>query len=323
MIIRKCQEDDYLSLIAFNKEVYPKRKQRFVEQLMDFRYKNRMSDFCNNFILTDGNQIYGQSLCSSLSYYFENQIKHGFWGFDFFVKKDKRRDGFGIDMMEAITSMGSEQWGTGVSDEALKIDLYLGYKLVGELKKYFRLQNPFCWIVSLFKNYSKAKYPQFISKFSCVDRNNVPSYTEIFNDGLVEFVRGTNFLTWRFFDVPHHYAFYKDNDSDDYFVVRVIKKMGFAILVIVDYRCDLSHPLSFTSIIDATRELAKKLNCSFILTSSTLRVSDDLLEKISFKVLGKNRVMISTMVKKEHLDKIKRREFALVTLADSDGEILW
>jgi hypothetical protein len=322
MVIRKCQKDDYLPLISFNKEAYPKRK-HFVEQLMDFRYKNRMTDFCNNFILTDGKQIYGQSLCSSLSYYFENQIKHGFWGFDFFIREDKRRDGFGIDMMETITGMGTEQWGTGVSDEALKIDLYLGYKLVGELKKYFRLQNPFCWIFSLFKNYSKVKYPEFISKFSYVDRNNIPSYAKIFNEGLVEFVRDTNFLSWRFFDVPHTYAFYKHSDSDDYFVVRVIKKMGFAILVVVDYRCDFAYPLSFASIIDAARKLAEKLKCSFILTSSTLRVSDDLLKKKSFKILGKNRVMVSTMAKKEHLDKIKRREFALVTLADSDGEILW
>jgi hypothetical protein len=322
MIVRKCQESDYLPLVEFNREIYPNRKIP-AEKLMDFRYKNRMSDFCNNLILTDENRIYGQSLCSSLSYYFESKVRNGFWGFDFFIRKDKRPGGFGVDMMEAIVNQGSEQWGTGVSDEALKIDLYMGYRLAGELKKYFCLQNPFCWLISCLRSYRRVKYPAAISNFSCVSRGNIPAYTKPFNEGKVELVRDKAFLSWRFFDAPHAYAFYKRNDSDDYFVVRVIKKMGVAILVIVDYRCDFSRPSSFELIIHAAKKLAKKLHCSFTLTSSTLAVTDSSLEKKSFKVLGKSRVMISTMVKKAHLDRVKSREFALVTLADSDGEILW
>jgi hypothetical protein len=194
---------------------------------------------------------------------------------------------------------------------------------MGKMKRYLRLVNPFYVLISTLKSYRNPLYPQVVGDFVLVQKDAVPDYAHPFNSDIAEFVRDRKFLTWRFFEVPHRYAMYKHQSSNDYFVARIIKRKGIAMLALVDYRCRFTQAEHFENVLVATQKLAQKMCCGFIITSSTLLATDEVLEKSSFRKIMKDKIMVSTAVKKEHSSQVNERRYVLVTLADSDGEISW
>jgi hypothetical protein len=320
MNIRKCKSEDWKILIEFNEKVYSNRKAG-VETLFNFRYKNRMSDFCENVILTDEKEIFGQNLVCSASCYVNDLKYNGFWSMNTIVRDDMQGGGYGKKILQKVMDTDIPYWGTGVSDVALKMYLKQKfYKYMGELKKYICLMNPFSVLLSPLLKLSLIKYSQHTNNFSLLEKEQVIGYNRSFNSDIAEFCRDTDFLHWRFFEAPCKYAFYKNNFDDSYFVVRVIKKKGILILSVVDYRCSFSNKFSFEEIIKATKKLALKIHCPFVLFSSTLKITDNVLENMRFKRIGRDRPMVSTLVTEEDATKINKREYVLVNFADSDGD---
>ena len=91
---------------------------------------------------------------------------------------------------------------------------------------------------------------------------------------------------------------------------------------LVDYRCNISDS-NIEIIYEAVKKVTKKLRLPVIVWGSTLAGVDKALERHHFKSIGRPRPVLGFLKCKDRLKDIENRNFALVTLADSDGETNW
>lgn len=314
-------------LYSFNKQIFPERSNP--KSVIDFWLSKNPEELNLSIILKgDNDEIFGQNLHSSMSYFYNNSMLSGEWGFDFIVSEDIRKDGYGIDMLQFVLKHKKAIFAVGSGPLALKIELKMGFKLIGELRKYVGIGNPLFLPLSLFRGViSSNKYPVFVKKksqtFRLTTADQLPEFQSPFNTELLEIGRDNAFLRWRYFSDLHSYAFYKQEEVDDYFVVRTIVKKGITCLVLVDFRCDLSGQQNFDVLLNAVKKLASMLNLSVIIAGSSLSITDEVFENRRFKSIGRPRPIITTERYKEEKQRIDNREFVFATLADSDGEISW
>lgn len=328
MQIKILKEFDISDLYTFNKQVFPARCES--NKIIDFWFSKSIAERnLSAILISDLNEIWGQVLTSSMNYYYKNYNYTGKWIFDYIIREDKRKDGYGIDLLQFLLKYNKTPiFATGSGPLALKIELKMGFKLVGKLKKYLGIVNPFYIISSIFRGTIPVNRFQTIVKvngetFSLMTNPDLPDITKPFNYNLLEFGRDKSFLSWRFYSRLHEYAIYKKDGADDYFVLRTIVNKNITCMVLVDYRCDLNYSESFKLIIKAAKKVSKRLRLSILITGSSLRLIDTILEKQYFKAVGRHRPIISSKLFREEKDKIKKREFVFTTLADSDGEINW
>lgn len=327
--ITNLQKNDIEQFYKFNRIVFPEREN--IVEIINFWFSKTNDEYLLSKILyRDSNEILGEILHSSMEYFYQNSIWKACWIFDYIVREDIRKEGYGIDLMEEVLKNKNEVpiFATGSGPLALKIELKMGFKLIGELKKYITIINPLYSLTSLFrKNIPLNKFPQKIKVknqiFSLINKKNLPELAQPFNQDLLEIVHNKDFLNWRFFSNLHNYAFYLKEYGNDYFVIRTIAKKNITCLALVDYRCKIDNPNNFDTIIEATKEIAKRLRIAPIITGSSLQAFDEILEKKHFRTIGRNRPIISSKSFKNEDQRINDRSFIFVTLADSDGEISW
>ncbi len=311
----------------FNNKVFPKRVNS--KMLIDFWFSKKKDEHALTIILKGKkDEIYGQNLHSSMSYFYNHEVLQGEWGFDFIVSEEIRKEGYGIDILLFALEHKKAIFAVGSGPMALKIELKMGFKLIGELRKYVGISNPLYLISSLFRGIiSKNKFPitvkAKVKTFKLTSLDQLPFYSNPFNRELLEFGRDNAFLKWRFFSNLYQYSFYKQENGNDYFVVRTIEKKGITCLVLVDYRCNFNDSQNFVELIKAVKKIASNLRLSVIIAGSSLKITDEIFESKRFKSIGRPRPIITNKIFKEEQQRISKREFVLATLADSDGEINW
>lgn len=328
MKISFISDNDLTQVYRFVEKAFPQRPKPV--KILDFWFSKNQREFESSIILKgENNRIWGQILASSMIFYFESIKYHANWIFDYIVHEEKRKDGYGIDLLQfALQNRSAPIFGTGSGSLALKIELKMGFKLIGEIRKYVGIGNPFFLTTSVLRGVvSQNKYPTIVKyktkTFKLTSVEQLPEYSNSFNSQLLEFGRDKDFLKWRFFSDLHQYTFYKQDNGDDYFIVRTIVKKGFTCLVLVDYRCDFTDENNFVMILRSLKKVASKLKLSIIIAGSSLKMTDEIFETNKFKSIGRPRPIITTDKYKEFKEQIKNREFVLATMADSDGEITW
>lgn len=328
MQIQFLEYSEINDLYAFNKQVFPTRHEP--NSIIDFWF-SKNTDERNLSVILNGasDEIWGQALFSSMNYFFNSELYKGKWCFDYIVREDKRKDGYGIDIMQfALESNEIPIFATGSGPIALKIELKMGFKLLGELKKYAGIVNPIYFLSSFFRGTLAIKrFPSLVktkgATFSLITKENLFDIAKPYNENLLEFGRDKSFLNWRFYSSLHDYAVYKNDTGDDYFVLRTIVKKHITCMVLVDYRCNVSTSNNFGLILKAAKQVTCKLRLCVLIIGSSLRSIDAILEKQYFRAIGRHRPIITTKSVKEYKASITNREFVLTTLADSDGEIQW
>ena len=328
MKIKDLSPELYASFVAFNKAIYPERKN--IDELLKFRVLNsphKKDMELNVVLLSDDEDVAGQALYYSTSYYHEGKTEQSLGGYDLIVKPKLRKMNYGLDLIEYISENRTQiAFASGVGDMALKIQKAIARaKVIGFLRKSIKIVNILNFPFAINRQVSLKSYPQKINGFVKVaDPTRLENLTKPYNDELLEFCRDREFLTWRFFEAPYEYAFYKSVDNDNYFVVRTIVKNHITAVVLVDYRCDLKQSQEITEIINAAVKLTNRLFLPVLITASSTIYVDTVLQEKSFKVIGRDRVMtIYQKGVKAYQQKIAERKFVFTTLADSDGEILW
>lgn len=322
------EASDINSLYSFNKEVFPERLN--TKQIINFWFNKNEEEHALSIILKGNTgEIWGQVLSSSMIYFNKNCGDKGIWILNYIIREDKRKDGYGIDIMQfVLENKETPVFATGSGPLALKIELKMGFKLLGELKKYVGIVNPIYCVTSIFRNaISLNQFPSAVTvkgvTFSLTDKEILPDITKSFNENLLEFGRDKSFLSWRYFSGIHDYALYKMDKRDDYFVLRTIIKKKITFMVLVDFRCNVNTPDNFKLIFKAAKRITGKLRLSALITGSSLKSIDTILENNFFRAIGRNRPIISTKSFIEEKEGINNREFVLATLADSDGEVNW
>lgn len=337
MKISFLQLSDKQKFIKFNIDSYPTRA-KLNEKLINFRYFNPLhpGNFVKDNILSfdDSDKISGQALYHPANYYFENEKRAMEWGFDLFVRPDMRSESVGIHLMEYIKAQKSTPiFASGVGEKALKIEKFFGYHIIGYLKKYYKIVNPFFGITGLLapKNIKPSQFPKAVvvgnDRFEKTPFEKLWNASEPYNNNLLEFERDRQFLQWRFYSEGFNYALYRHmGDSDQkplYFVVRTVKIKKITTLILVDYRYDTSKKEQLELILNAAAKVCSRLFLPIMVTGSSHQVTDKVMESKKFKVTGKDRPIICN--KKEYKtfkEPIANRNFIFSTLADSDGEYL-
>ena len=326
MITRKIKINDLGAIISYQKKMFPERND-FSERLVSFWFSKSPNECEYSFLLDDNEITRGELLFSSMNYYY-NGIKHSdFWAFDLIVDEELRKDGWGLNLMMKAFKEHNTCFCTGSGPLALKIEMKLGFYIIGEIRKYVRLINPLYFFNSIKRgNLSRDKYPEYIEvdnvKFDKINLSDMPNIVTPFNDNLLEIGRDDLFFKWRFKDL-HEYVIYKQNSCNNYFVIRSFVKKGITAMVLVDFRCPLNKKNDYNLIINAAIKVTKRLRLPILVTGSSLSLSDEILERRHFKSIGRPRPIITKDKRyKEQKESQNNRNFCLVTLADSDGEVL-
>ena len=337
MKINFYHESDHQKFIDFNATAFPERGQ-LGKKLTNFRYFNPLhsGNFAQDNILSfdDSGEISGQALYHPAKYNFENETRAMEWGFDLFVRPDMRSESVGLHLMEYIKAQKHTPiFASGVGEKALKIEKFFGYHVIGYLKKYYKIANPFFLITGLLapKNIKPSQFPKAVvvgnKRFERTTFENLWNVSEPYNNNLLEFARDREFLQWRYYSEGFGYAVYRFvGDSPQkplYFVVRTVKIKKITTLVLVDYRYDTSKKEQLELILDAVAKVCGRLFLPIIVTGSSHQITDDVMESKKFKVTGKDRPIICNKKEyKQFKEAIANRNFIFSTLADSDGEYL-
>lgn len=327
MIIRQAKEEDIKNLYIFNSNIFPE-KIIDSKKYIDFWLSKSKEEISNALLLTDeDNKLYGQILTSSMSFYYKKEKINTVWLFDLIVDEYLRKGAWGIDLLLKGMEIHPKSFSTGAGPTALPLHKKLGNTLLGEIRKYVGIISPWYIPFSIKRHaISISKYPQKIcvcqQEFTLTSADNLPELTQPFNDDLLEIARDKKYLEWRFFNRLHQYVFYLNNDCKSYFVLRSIELKGVRVMELVDYRCKLLDS-NFEIIYQAVVKVTKSVHLPIVVCGSTLSTIDKILERHHFKSLGRPRPVLGFLKCKDRKQDIESRNFAYITLADSDGETNW
>jgi hypothetical protein len=312
-------------LIEYNKQTYSERG-GYTKSIIDFwvaRHSEAVSDILT--VEKDG-KFYGQEFYSKMAFYYKGVYEESHWCFDLIVDQKLRKDCIGLDFMQYALEEYPNYYCTGSGPDAVKLHLALGKQLLGDIRKYVGLVNPLWLATSLFRGkIAKSKYPRTIDHVwrkveSFVE---MPKLEQPFNVNLFEVSRDAEFFQWRFFNDFHPYVVYVNDTTGTYFVVTTIVQKHITAIVLLDFRCSLNDTKAFEQILKATHKLANKIYIPIVICGSSHTLIDRVLESNHYISIGRPRPIIGTKKYKGDKEAIKKRTFAFVTLADSDGEITW
>lgn len=328
MEIRTAKTSDVKALHEFNSRMFPE-KEIDSKRYLDF-WLSKSPQAINDIILLldEKGSIVGETINSSMSFYYQDNKIDTVWGFDLIVEERYRKDLWGLELMIQNKKMHPNIFATGSGPLALKINLKLGKQFLGEIRKYINILNPLWFPISIVrKNININKFPKSVNlngkSFSLIEKDELPNFTQPFNKDLLEISREKTFLQWRFFNKLHEYAIYQEKNSNNYFVLRTTIIKHIISMVLVDFRCDTKIPNQFEMILKAAKKITNSLYVPILITGSSLDVFDQALEKFHFKSIGRPRPILGILKVNERKKDIENRNFAFITLADSDGETNW
>ena len=333
--IRNCREDEIEELVDYAASIYPYRcktdsdRTRF-RDLARFWFCRTSDTYRYMMLIKESGGIVGQTYLIPTDYYWMGMRHEASWSFDLFVDPDKRKSAYGAELMMATRSLPGDSFSAGANDDAVPMLRLLGYTHIGNIRKYVGC-GAFSGLFRIFctGRISVHSFPPSVEARGVIfDRAGDASAIaaqEPFNVGLLEWARDDDFVSWYY--GPHNvneYAIYQKRGVDDYFVVRPIRYTHVTMLALVDFRCPLERgDDAFRTIVEAVREITYRLHIPFIVSSSTLAVTDRVLESFGFHSVGRPRPVMSTRKWKGMEEKIAVRNFLQVNFVDSDGEAGW
>lgn len=326
MIIRRAKTEDISKIYDFNRTIFPDKKINS-RKYIDFWISKSPKAIEEFLLLDDNGTIVGQDILSAISYYYKGEKIETVWGFDLIIEEKYRKDSWGLDLMLKSKELFPRLLATGSGPNAKAINLKMGMKDLGDIRKYVGIINPFFFLTS-FKKKAVAidKYPGTIkvngTAYHKVNAAQLSEYSTPFSDDLLEITREKEYLKWRFYNDLHQYAFYLRDNGTAFFVLRSIEIKGFRVMALVDFRCKNSEN-DFEEIYQATAKVTKKLHLPVLVCGSSLKNLDAVLERHHFKSIGRPRPILGYLKCKDRKLDIEDRNFCFVTLADSDGETNW
>lgn len=323
MEVRKITEEDIPLLIEYGNKVFPKRSKHY-PKLIDFYFRNRISEFTGGLIMLKDGKICGQTFTLGTTMWYKGKKYPTCWGLDLIIDKDLRKDAAGVDLILASRKTYPQIACIGSGPLALKINLKGGYRMAGEIRKYVSLTSPFFSPLFMLLP-RKRKFPKSIGEFSLLTDPAQFKSMDFRNEQIIEIGRDTDFVSWRYFTPVFRKYFVYQNNSGDYFVVRPIRYKHIPMMCLVDFRCELNTEDSFSLIFKEFKRLSMKMRVPFLLCGSSHMTVDRVLEANGMKSIGRPRPIILRNALKKELDsgKVENRMAIFATFADSDGEVSW
>lgn len=333
MPVRKITKIDIPALIEYGKQTYPNRNR--VEESILYRFvKNPFWDKPYEEILiaeNDENTVVGQYLIMPSEFKDGGKVCLSYWGMDYFVDEKYRSSQAGTVLAMKAVQLKCH-FAIGLTPISLKIHSALKEKVVGQMYKYFRINNYFIALYQYFsnkqRNINSYIFPDKIvvqgSTFIKIeDPEKVIDGDGYLNDHILEFSRDLKFLRWRFYNYKNKYIVYKclskanAEEKDSFFVLRpmIWKKMN--CLLLVDYRFWIKDLNMFSKILSATKYISKELKIPVTVTGCTLPSLFHELKKNKFLKFG-TKMDIVTNFEPVCKDINADADRIYVTYADSD-----
>ncbi len=327
MEIIQANTDWLTRLYAFSARAYPGRRVE-AKRYVDFWFSKTADNCQNTLLLCKGEQLVGQMFGSAMSYYYQDKVIESCWAFDLFVEKSLRKDTWGLDLMLQWLEEHPNACETGSGPDALPINLKMGFSWLGEIRKYVGFTNPLWLPLNVGRrNVETATFLPEICvqghRFRRCTEEALPRFNKPFAGGLFEPTRDVCFLRWRYFNKLHPYAIYYEDETGWFFALRTIRQKHVRALVLLDYRCPIDESAPFDVIFRATQKVAAALHTAILICGSSLDRVDRVLEKHHMRSIGRPRPVLGMLDVSTRREDIEKREFAFVTLADSDGETSW
>lgn len=322
MEIKKLEESDLPALIEYGMKIYPERIS-YYKRLINFYFKGRMKGMTGALAIIKDGKICGQTFHLSTEMWFRREKLDTCWGLDLIIDEDLRKKAVGTDLILASKKAYPSSAAVGSGPLALKINLTMGFKLIGEVRKYVGITS--IPMLPIYLLSSKKKFPQEIKGYRLISKQEDFSCKDYFNEDIIEIGRDKEFIFWRYYTPEFRQYYVYQKESGIYFVVRQIKYKGIKMLALIDFRCDLSTDIEFRSMFSVIRKLAYMMHLPFILCGSSHKNIDKVLEATGMKSIGRPRPVIIRNEYNRVIDqgRVSNRDFILVTLADSDGEVSW
>ena len=328
MEIVVANSSDKQELYEFNTRMYPE-KSIDSKRYLDF-WLSKSPDAIERVLLIkdDFGRIVGQNILSEMFYHYQGVRVDSVWGFDLIIEEQYRKGAWGIDLMLKNKEINPKTLATGSGPTALPINLKLGMKMLGEIRKYVGIISPLWLPFCIGKGHvNENKYPEIVKvgdiSFLRVGMQDYPVRNEPYNSSLLEIGRDKQFLEWRYNNNLHDYVFYREEGSDNFFVLRTTVIKHVTALILVDYRCDANAEKQFEDIIKAVKKVGSAIHVPILITGSSLSAFNKVLERNHLKSIGRPRPILGFLKCKDRKEDIAKRNFCLVTLADSDGETNW
>jgi len=321
--------------MEFYQKVYPERKdakERFLWQCV----KNPvLKDKNHPYVLLyyEGGNIVGQSILNPFMWHFRRKTYTDYFGIDWFLLENYRGP-IGSALAIKTIKERPHYFGIGFSEMAEKIWRHLGCREIGKVKKFIWFRTPLITLNMLkyyFVKYQGAKtrikIPKRImhkeTEFLLAEDKGKIQWKEHPWKDTVEFSRNMEFIRWRFFESIKPYYFYISSDKEKlaYFIVRESFTKGLHLLLLVDYRISQGDTETFNSIIKVSKKIAKINKMNGIYTASSHRFFDNILKKNFFFDTRRDSLFLTNKKIDVPSNRIKKRDFTFVTMADSDMEI--
>ena len=320
-----CQADIEL-LAKYNERMFPQRG-AFVTKYIKFLFSKAEYEYLNSVVIDNNGEIQGQNIASSMQFFYNGEMFDGVWGMDLIINEELRKEAYGLDLMALYRKKHKNRFSTGAGPVAVKIHLALGNKWLGEIRKYIGVVNLLGLTTSFLRGVvSPNKFPQSVKvKDSIFTRRSVEEVewrNTPFNNTLWEPARDNSYMRWRFSDKLHEYAIYRNMKNDNYFVLRTIVKKGITALVLVDFRCNMQCEEDVELMLRTVKIIMRKMWLAILICGSSHLTLDKKLESFHMYSVGRPRPVLGNVRYKNRKVDIEDRKFALVTLADSDGETL-
>lgn len=324
--IRHITSQEIPQFVKYSEKAFPERGKE-EKRIIDFWLARRENAFEDFVCVEKDGEFYGEVLFSAMSAYYRGEYEEAHWTFDLIVDKELRKDVVGLDLVRTPVKDYPNLYCTGSGPLAVKINLKMGRMLLGDIRKYVKIINPFRFFTAAFRGKIPAeKFPKTIENVWQKVENveQLPDIPQPYNSDILEIGRDKEYMKWRFFSDFHPYAMYKNTTNNDYFVVTTTVQKHLTAIVLVDFRCSLKDSEGFRDIVKATHKLANKLFLPISICGSSHTTLDGVLENNGYMSIGRPRPIMGKKKKfKTEKEAIEARSFTLVTLADSDGEVYW
>lgn len=324
-------------LEKFNKEKFPVRANSFNDY---YKYRFIDNPFCEYphdtiYSTIENSNYIAQMMTMPAPLSFNGESIPAYWGQDYFVDEKYQGKGIGKEMTRFF--LGKNYYiAVGFSKISSIVHKKGGCRCIGFLDFYEKWKSPFAklyfYIYRLlkFKNKPLEEYvfPEEIKgwkRFHSTDEISLPQKN--WNKDTVETLRDKTYMKWRFFYLPNRYFCYQlpnknPNENPSYFVCKVYFYKGVHWLRIVDYRFQKENTIDFTNILETAHLLVEKLGLFGVLISSSLKISNEILDQQNFTKTAHKEVLTMYPFAHEAVEENdEMHNHFMISFADNDTDM--
>ncbi len=319
------------TITRFNNLCYPVRGNH--EQYDHYRFVE------NPFAKTEKDFLYGvekdgkyvaQMLTTPAPLALNEQEIPAYWGQDYFVLEDYRGLGIGKEL-SSFYLKNDYYIAVGFSPKSAVIHQKMGAKEIGYLDFYEKWASPFHKIKWIFQRVLKISskkttdyaFPKEVLSFKRIENVEDLHFPLLnWNKNTVETLRNKVYFQWRFLFLANRYFIYQSekrtSENAVYFVCKPYFYRGVNWLRVIDYRFNINQIQDFQEILQAAEKLRKELNLYGILISSSLKATQEILEKKHF-LQTKHEIVLTTFP--FNSDQTDKSNQFMISFADSDMDM--